>query len=70
MSIDKLDFTNTANDVGEWFINEDLDLAYFPTLASDFISSDINTDIDSDNVSTIHALISLHNPIRWCMKGE
>jgi len=33
-SIDKLDFNNTANDEGEWFINEDLDLAYFSTLAS------------------------------------
>ena len=28
-SINKLDANNTANDVGEWYINEKLDLAYF-----------------------------------------
>jgi len=59
MSIDKLDFNNTTNDVGEWFINEDLDLAYFFALASDSVPSHTSTDVDSD-----HALISLHTPIR------
>jgi len=29
MSINKLDINNLANDVGEWYINEELDLAYF-----------------------------------------
>jgi len=28
MSVDKLGFNNTANDIGEWYINENLDLAY------------------------------------------
>jgi len=28
-SIDKLDFSTTVNVEGEWFINENLDLAYF-----------------------------------------
>ena len=28
-SIDKLDVNNIINDVGEWYINKDLDLAYF-----------------------------------------
>ena len=28
-SINKLDVNNTANDVGEWYINKELDLAYF-----------------------------------------
>jgi len=28
-SINKLDVNNTANDVGEWCINKELDLAYF-----------------------------------------
>ena len=28
MSINKLDVNNTVNDVGEWFINKELDLAY------------------------------------------
>jgi len=31
-SINKLDVNNTANDVGEWYINEELDLAYFSVL--------------------------------------
>ena len=33
-SINKLDVNNTANDVGEWYINEELDLAYFSVFAS------------------------------------
>ena len=33
-NVDKLNFNNTANVEGEWFINENLDLAYFSTLAS------------------------------------
>jgi len=28
-SVNKLDVNNTTNDVGKWYINEDLDLAYF-----------------------------------------
>jgi len=28
-SNDKLDFNNTTNIEGEWFINENLDLAFF-----------------------------------------
>ena len=39
MSINKLDFNNTANDVGEWYINEELDLAYFSVFASDSVPS-------------------------------
>ena len=48
MSIDKLDFNTTANVEGEWFINEDFDLVYFSAFASDSISSDTSTDVDSD----------------------
>ena len=33
-SINKLDVNNIANDVGEWYINEELDLAYFSVFAS------------------------------------
>jgi len=36
-SIDKLDIDTTANVESEWFINENLDLAYFSTFASDSI---------------------------------
>ena len=39
-SVDKLDVNNTANDVGEWYINEELDLAYFFVFASDSVPSD------------------------------
>jgi len=63
-SIDKLDLNNTANDVGEWFINENLDLAYLSALASESVPSDISTDIDSDPLSAIDALTSLQAPIR------
>ena len=37
MSIDKLDIYSTANTEGEWFINEDLDLAYLSAFASDSV---------------------------------
>ena len=47
-SINKLDVNNTANDVGEWYINEELDLAYFSVFASDFVPSDTSTDVDGD----------------------
>jgi len=40
-SVSKLDVNNTANDVGEWYINEELDLAYFSVFASDSIPSDL-----------------------------
>ena len=33
-NVDKLNFNNTANVEGEWFINENLDLTYFSALAS------------------------------------
>ena len=36
-SINKLDVNNTANDVGEWYINEELYLAYFSMFASNSI---------------------------------
>ena len=38
-SINKLDVNNTADGVGEWYINEELDLAYFSIFASDFVLS-------------------------------
>jgi len=36
-SIDKLNFNATDNVKGEWFINENLDLAYFFKFASDSV---------------------------------
>jgi len=36
----KLDFNNTTNIEGEWFIIEDLDLVYFSAFTSDSIPSD------------------------------
>jgi len=47
-SVNKLDVNNTANDVGKWYINEELDLAYFSMFASDSVSSDTSTDVDDD----------------------
>jgi len=48
MSTNKFDINNTADDVGEWYINEELDLAYLSVFASDFILSDTSTDIGDD----------------------
>jgi len=45
MSIDKLNFSNTANDVSKLFINEDLDLIYFSALTSNSVLSDTSTDV-------------------------
>ena len=64
MSIDKLDFDTTSNVESEWFINEDLDLAYFFAFALDSVPLDTSTDVDSDPWSAIYALISLHAPIK------
>jgi len=36
-SNNKLDVNNPTNNVGEWYINEELDLAYFSVFASDFV---------------------------------
>ena len=64
MSIDKLDFNNTINVESEWFINENLDLAYFSVLASYSVPLDTSTDVDSNPLSVIDALISWHAPVR------
>ena len=37
-----------ANVEGEWFINENLDLAYLYVLASYSVPSNTNTNMDSD----------------------
>ena len=55
---------STANDVGEWYINEELDLTYFPVFASDSELSDTNTDVDDDPWSAINAQTSLHESVR------
>jgi len=48
MSIDKLNFNATTNVEGEWFINENLSLAYFSAFTSDSVPSDTKTDVYSD----------------------
>jgi len=63
-SVNKLDINNIANDIGEWYINKELDLAYFSIFASDFVPSDTSTDVDDDPWSAIDALTSLHVPVR------
>ena len=55
----KLDVDNTTDDVGGWYINEELDLAYFSVFASDSVPSDTSTDVD-DLWSAMDALTSLH----------
>ena len=67
-SIDKLDFNTTANIEGEWFINENLDLAYFSAFASNFVPSDTSTDIESDPWSEMDALTSLRALIKSSLR--
>ena len=52
-SVNKLDVNNTANDIGEWYINEELDLTYFSVFASNFVPSDTSTDVGDDPWSAI-----------------
>jgi len=47
-SINKLNVNNTVDDVGEWYINKELNLAYFSVFASDSMPSDTSTDVDND----------------------
>jgi len=55
MSIKKRDVNNTANDVGGWYINEDLNLTYFSVLASDSVPSDTSTEVNNDPWSAMDA---------------
>jgi len=64
MSINKFDVNNTANDVGEWYINKELDLAYLSMFASDSLLSDTSTDVGDFPWSAIDAFTSLHVPVR------
>jgi len=63
-SVDKPDFNNTTDDVGEWYINENLYLTYLSALVSTSVLSDASTNIDSDLLSAIDVLTSLHAPVR------
>ena len=63
-SINKLDVNNTADDVSEWYINEELDLTYFSVFTSDSVPSDTSTDVGDDPWSAIDALTSLHVLVR------
>ena len=59
-SVNKLDVNNIVNDIGEWYINEELDLAYLFVFASDSVPSDTSTYVVNDPCSAIDALTSLH----------
>ena len=63
-SINKLDVNNTIDDVGEWYINEELNLAYFSVFTSDSVSSDTSTEVDNDPWSAMDALTTLHVPMK------
>jgi len=63
-SIDKFDFDTTANVENDWFINEDLDLAYLFAFVFDSTPLDTSTDMDNDLWSAMNALTSLRTPIK------
>jgi len=62
-SINKLDVNNLTIDVGKWYINEELDLAYFSLFASNSVS-DASTDANDNPWSAIDALTSLHVQVK------
>ena len=64
-SIDKLGVDDTTDDVGRWYINEELNLAYSSVFASDSVPSDTSTEVDDDLWSAMDALTSLHVPVDW-----
>jgi len=59
-SYGKLDCYNTADDEGEWFINEDVNSAYFPVASLECVSLDEYTDTGDDPVKRINTLPSMH----------
>ena len=63
-SINKFGVDNTTDDVGGWYINEELNLAYFSVFASDSVPSDTSTEMDDDLWSAIDDLTSLHVPVK------
>ena len=67
-SINKLDVNNTADDVGGWYINEELKLVYFSVFASDSVPSDTSTEVDNDPWSAMDALTSLHVLMKSSLK--
>jgi len=67
-SINKLNVNNTADDVGEWYINKEVNLAYFSVFATDSVSSDTSTGVDNDPWSAMDALTSLHVPVKSSFK--
>ena len=67
-STNKLDVNNTANVVGEWYINEELNLSYFSMFASDSVPSDTSTEVDNDPWSAMDDLTLLHVPLKSSLK--
>ena len=63
-SIDKLGVDDTTDDVGRWYINEELNLAYFSVFASDSVPSYTSTEVDDDAWTAMDALASLHVPVK------
>ena len=55
-SISELDVNNPANDVGEWYINEELDLAYFSVFAFDSVSSNTTVSYTHLTLPTIYSV--------------
>jgi len=67
-STNKLDVNNTANVVGEWYINEELNLSYFSMFASDSVPSYTSTEVDNDPWSAMDALTLLYVPLNSSLK--
>lgn len=53
-----MDVTNTANEVGKWFINKGFDFAYILAVASNSTPSYTSTEVDS--LSKLEILTMFH----------
>ena len=62
-SINKLDVNSTADDVGEWYINKELNLAYFSVLASDSVPLDTSTEVGDALVYGCSDIIACTNEV-------
>ena len=67
-SINKLDINNTAEDIGKWYIKEELNLVFFSVFAFNSVPSDTCTEVDNDPWSAMDALTSLHVPMKSSLK--
>lgn len=61
-SLGKFSVTDVVDEAGDWVINEDIDIAYMPVVASNSLPSYTNTEVD--RLFELETLITFHLPIQ------